>query len=48
MARKYSGVAADILNQNELAIYIHCASHRLNLCVAPACQLQTVKDMMEI
>ena len=43
MARKYSRVAAHILNQTELAIYMHCASHRLTLCVAPACQLQTVK-----
>ena len=47
MVGKYSGVAAHILTQNELAIYTHCASHRLNLCVASACQLQTVKNMME-
>ena len=37
MAGVHSGVAANILKQNDLALYTHCASHRLNLCVASAC-----------
>ena len=36
MAGKYSGVAACILNLNPLALFTHCASHRLNLCIAAA------------
>ena len=46
MAGVHSGVAANILKQNDLALYTHCASHRLNLCVASACQLQAFKNMM--
>ena len=47
MAGKCSGAAARILNENSLALYTHCASHRLNLCVAASCNLQNVKNMMD-
>ena len=47
MSGKYSGVAAHILEENRLALYTHCASHRLNLCVASACQIQVVTNMMQ-
>ena len=47
MAGKYSGVAARILEENRLALYTHCASHRLNLCVASACKIQNIKNMMD-
>ena len=47
MAGKYTGVGTHILHQTESALYTHCASHGLNLCVASAYQLQHVKNMME-
>ena len=47
MAGKYSGVAARILEENRLALYTHCASHRLSLCVASACKIQNVKNMTD-
>lgn len=30
-----------------LAIYTHCASHCLNLCVAASCQIQNFKNVMD-
>ena len=47
MAGKFSGVATRILQINNLSLYTHCASHRLNLAVATSCKLQNVKNMME-
>ena len=47
MHGKKSGVATRILRMNELALYTHCASHKLNLCVAASCQNQNVKNMMD-
>ena len=47
MAGKYSGVAARILNLNPLALFTHCASHRLNLCAAVAFENQNVSNMMD-
>ena len=47
MAGKCSGAAARISEENKLNIYTHCASHRLNLCVAALCSLQSVKNMMD-
>ena len=46
MASQYSGLATRSRQINPLALYTHCASHRLNLCVATACQIQSVKNMM--
>ena len=46
-AAKYSGVAARIIKLNYLALYTHCASHRLNICVGASCQNQNVKNMMD-
>ena len=47
MAGKCSGAAARILAENNLALYTHCASHRLNLCVAASSNLQNVRNMMD-
>ena len=47
MAGKYSGVAARILNLNPLALFTHCASHRLNLGAAVAFENQNVSNMMD-
>ncbi|XP_046844785.1 52 kDa repressor of the inhibitor of the protein kinase-like [Xenia sp. Carnegie-2017] len=46
MSSKSKGVAGRILKKNPKALYIHCASHRLNLVVAKACGEQTVKNML--
>ena len=47
MAGRFSGVSAQILVLNPLALYTHCSSHRLNLCIASSCQIQSVRNMME-
>ncbi|XP_057310628.1 52 kDa repressor of the inhibitor of the protein kinase-like [Hydractinia symbiolongicarpus] len=46
MAGKCSGASTLIKNKFPKAIYVHCASHRLNLCVAVGCKLPMVADMM--
>ena len=46
MAGQDSGSAARILYINPLALYTHCGSHRLNLCLAAACHIQCVQIMM--
>ena len=47
MAGKLSGVAACIQGTHEKAIYVHCNSHILNLCVALCCSIPFVRDMMD-
>ena len=47
MAGRLSGVAAKLQETNEKALYVHCNSHRLNLCVAACCKEQLVRNMME-
>ena len=47
MAGKCAGAAARIRSEYLPAIYIHCASHKLNLCVASSCSVQMVKNMMD-
>ena len=34
------------LNKIPSAVYVHCAAHRLNLCVVAACKIQVIKNMM--
>ena len=46
MAGQYTGLATRSWQITPLALYTHCASHRLTLCVATACQSQSVKNMM--
>ena len=46
MSGKYIGASSIIRRQYPLAIYIHCASHRLNLCITASCQIQIFKVMM--
>ena len=46
MAGKKKGTARRIRNVYPKAVYVHCASHRLNLAVAGACDLQIVRNMM--
>ncbi|XP_065064865.1 52 kDa repressor of the inhibitor of the protein kinase-like [Rhopilema esculentum] len=46
MSGKCSGAAVTIQRDYPKAIYVHCRSHVLNLCIASACQIQMVKNMM--
>lgn len=46
MAGRISGTAARIKKINKKAVYVHCGSHVLNLCVATCCQDQLVRNMM--
>ena len=47
MAGKYQGTAARIKREYPLALYVHCTSHRLNLCVVKSCEIVLVKTMMD-
>ncbi|XP_065678506.1 52 kDa repressor of the inhibitor of the protein kinase-like [Hydra vulgaris] len=47
MAGRLCGVAALILKDFPKAPYIHCYSHQLNLCVAKACAIPSIRDMMD-
>lgn len=46
MAGKFKGVKSRILELNDKALFFHCASHCLSLCVVKACQVPYVKNMM--
>ena len=47
MAGKFSGLSSRLLALNPLALYTHCLSHKLNLCVASSYQIQSVCNMMD-
>ena len=47
MAGKYQGTAARIQREHPLALHVHCASHRLNLCIVKSCEVLLVKTMMD-
>ena len=46
MSSMRKGVSGRKLNKNPKALYVHCSSHRLNLCVAKACDITTVRNML--
>ena len=46
VAGHLSGLSARILAINHKAIYVHCSSHRLNLCVAKSCSVTLVRNVM--
>lgn len=46
MAGTVKGAAARILKDYPDAGYVHCNSHKLNLCVMTACQVQSVRNML--
>ena len=46
MAGQLNGASSSIAKEHGKAMYVHCMSHRLNLCVADNCSLQIVKNMM--
>lgn len=47
MAGKSKGASAVILSKYPKALYTHCASHRLNLCIVNSCSIQEVSNMMQ-
>ena len=46
MAGKCNGAATRIQQEHPKALYAHCKSHLLNLCVASSCTLPLVRNMM--
>lgn len=48
MSGKFRGVQSRIKQLQPLAIYMHCAAHKLNLAIVNACSLPSVRNMMGI
>lgn len=48
MAGYCSGAAKVISTKFANAVYFHCSSHKLNLCVANSCKLRSIENMMGI
>ena len=46
MSGKFRGCAALISQSCPRAVYVHCYSHVLNLCIAKACDLQVVRNVI--
>ena len=47
MAGKSKGAASHIITTQPKALFTHCASHRLNLCVIKCCSIREINNMME-
>lgn len=47
MSGSTNGAAALIWSNFPKAIYMHCASHRLDLCVAASCKTTLIMNMMD-
>ena len=45
MSGRFRGCAALISQPCPRAVYVHCYSHVLNLCIAKACDLQVVRNV---
>ena len=43
-----NGLLAFILRENSKALYIHCASHRLNLVIGTSCRILSVRNLMDL
>ena len=48
MPGEFSVTPTIILQLNDLSLYIHCASHGLNLAVTSSCKLQNVEKKVGI
>ena len=48
MAGRIRGVAAQIMTTYPKAVYTHCSSHVLNLCVVQSTNIPDVRNMMDI
>lgn len=47
MGGKSKGAASIICSKFPKALYFHCTSHKLNLCIARSCKLNSVMNMMD-
>ena len=47
VAGKYKGASSIISRQYPKPLFVHCKSHLWNLCVAPPCEIELVRNMME-
>ena len=45
MSGKYRGAAAIIQHDYPKALYVHCVSHVLNLCIVAASSIQAIRNM---
>ena len=48
MSGKYIEAAAIIQHDYPKALYIHCVSHVLSLCVVAACSIQAIRNMNDV
>ena len=47
MSGSVRGAAARIIAEHPKALYVHCAAHRLNLCIMKCCSIREVSNMIE-
>ena len=47
VAGHINGLSACILRYNSKALYTHCHSHRLNLCVSDSCKVHSVRNIFD-
>jgi hypothetical protein len=48
MSGAVNGASSKINSKYPKALYFHCASHKLNLCIARSCQLTSIANMMDV
>lgn len=48
MSGRFNGVQAYVRKFNDIAPYVHCASHSLNLVISDACNLQSIRNCMAV
>ena len=48
MSGAVNGASSKIISKYPKALYFHCASHKLNLCIARSCQLTSIANMMNV
>lgn len=48
MSGMMKGASSIIRSKFPKALYFHCASHKLNLCIAHSCQLTSITNMMDV
>lgn len=48
MSGKFNDVQALIKLEQPLALYTHCFSHSLNLCITKSCEIPAIRNMMGI
>lgn len=46
MSGRYNSVSKIVQDQHSLAVYVHCATHSLNLDISRACKVQEVQNYL--